>query len=171
MSTVKPFLKRRPQQPWLGFFLGGVGGALLTALATALAAGVLSGQGLFAHAQPAKLLAATGGTLLAAAVASLVIGPALWWGLPRYRIVPLRSLGLFAAPLALAGLGALLGIPSDLKTFAWFLLPVFTFQAVLSWGLFAWVAYPAYASKKKKKPRGVPEVAVSKDPVPSEPQG
>ena len=171
MSTVKPFLERRPQQPWLGFFLGGFGGALLTALATALIAGVLSGQGLFAHAQPAKLVAATGGTLLAAAVAGLLIGPALWWGLPRYRLVPLRSLGLFAAPLALAGLGALLGIPSDLKTFAWFLLHVFTFQAVLSWCLFAWLAYPAYASKRKKKPRAVLEVDVANDAGTSEPQG
>lgn len=159
-SLIKPFFDRRPQKPWLGFFLGGLAGALITALGTALVAGLLVGGGLFAHAQPAKLLAATGGTLVAALVGGVIVGPILWWVLPRYRMVPLKSFPLFLVPVIVACLGALAGIPGNLKTYAAFLLPLFTAQAVISWGLFAWLAYPPYGPKKKKKPRVVPEASV-----------
>lgn len=165
MSTIKPFLDRRPQKPWLGFFLGGLTGAVVTALLAALVAGMLFGGSLLAHVQPAKLLAATGATLAAALMGGVVVGAALWWALPRYRLTPWRSLGVFMVPVALAGLGAVIGVPGNLKTYASFLLPLFAFQAAITWGLFAWLAYPAYSQgpKKKKKPQALLEASVEPD--------
>jgi len=157
MSTLKPFLERRPQKPWSGLLIAGVIGALITALGTALVAGLVISGSLLAHAQPAKLLSACLGTFLAALVGGAIVGPALWWALPRYRLTPLRGMALFTLPLALAVLGALLGIPGQLKTHATYLLPLFAIQAAITAGFFGWWAYPAYASVKKKKRRPVAE--------------
>ncbi len=129
MSNLKPFLQRRPHKPWSGLVVGGIAGALVTALLTALAAGLLVGGRLFVHAQPSKLLAACGGTLLA----------------------------------------AVLGVPGNLRAYATFLVPLFLVQAAITWGFFAWWAYPPYAATTKKKRRPKADVVPVQPPGNSEP--
>lgn len=162
MSDIKPFFQRRARRPWTGLALSGPVGALATALAIALGAGILVSGSLLAHAQPARLLAACVGTLLAALAGGVVIAPVLAWRLKAGRVTPLWALGVFLSPLAVAMLLVAVGWPAVLRANAVYLLGVFALQALLSWGVFAYWSFPPYASKPKArrpKKRSGPEPA------------
>lgn len=153
MERTKPFFDRRARRPWSGLALAGAVGAVATTLVAAVGAGLLVAGSPLAHAQPATLLAALGATLLAALAGALVVGPVLAWRLKTGRLTPLWALAAFLAPWAVAAVAALLGWPSTLATYAPYLLTVFAFQALGSWGVFAYWSFPPYAAKPSRRAR------------------
>lgn len=162
MPDIKPFFQRRARRPWTGLALAGPVGALATALLVAVGAGVLIAGSPLAHTQPAKLMAASLGTLLAALAGGVVIAPVLAWRLNAGRVTPTWALGIFLSPLAVALLLVAVGWPAVLRANAVYLLGVFALQALLSWGVFAYWSFPPYASKPKArrpKKRSEPEPA------------
>lgn len=169
MSDIKPFMQRRARRTWSGLAFAGVVGAVATALIVALVAGQLVAGSLLAHASPAKLLAATAGTLLAALAGSIVVVPLLAWRQKTGRLTPLWALAGFLAPLLLALAGVVVGWPATLRLYAPYLLSVFALQALLSWSVFAYWSFPPYSAKKARRPKSRPVVAIKTDEGESSP--
>ena len=152
-APIQPFWKRRARRPWLGCGIGGVVGALVAALAAVLAAGALYADSVVAHLGVGPILGAFQSTLFAAFWGAVLVVPALIWRKKTARITPGWSAAFFAAPLIVAVLLAVLGLSQGLAENAAFLLPLFGFQALVSWGVFAYVAFPPYQLKPKKRRR------------------
>ena len=150
---IQPFWKRRARRPWLGCLAGALGGALVAAVGAVMAAGWLYAESPFTHLGVAPLMGAFQSTLFAAFWAALLVVPALMWRKKTGRITPHWSAAFFAAPLGLAVVVALLGLSPGLAENARFLLPLLVFQGMASWGVFAYVAFPPYQLKPKKRRR------------------
>ena len=82
-----------------------------------------------------------------------MVVPALLWRKKTARITPAWSAAFFAAPLGVALLLAVTGFSAGLSENSAFLLPLLGFQALVSWGVFAYVAFPPYQLKPKKRRR------------------
>ena len=156
-ADLQPWLHRRPLKPWFGLAAALATGALLAALLLAVLTGWWVLGSPTANLQASTLWSAlTGptGTLRAALLAAPVLVGAMAGLRPRARLAPLEAFFVFALPWVLAVLLLLAGVFESLEGYAGYLATSYGFQALVSWALFIYAAYPPYP-RSRRRPRAV----------------
>lgn len=157
-APVQPWLHRRPLRPWFGLAASLVAGALAAALLLAVLTGWWVLGSPTANLGPATLwsaLAGSTGTLRAALLAAPLLALALWGLRSRARVSPLEAFFVFALPWLAGVLVLACGLVQSLAGYAGFLAAAYGLQALVTWALFAYAAYPPYPRASRTR-RPVP---------------